>query len=424
MRIKTCIVVLLTALLVMSASSAEELTVSGRVNAVMYADKALEEHFGITLLLQDYFLRTVEEKEDNVFIVRYEGIENVKTGTTSKDYLKISYAGGEILYVVPTAYLQRVAEELALQGAAALNLLLHAHVDLLPESGHAAHARGMGLAHRLLHFLRAGVDYECGTLGDAQYLPAFLEDMREGQEVEHAVLVGHGHALVVGLHGGIILTHGQDDTLRVARRAAGIEDVGNVVHGGLGLQLRHPRLIISSLAQFQEVIKRHRRGIFRLQMHGRVVDDEAFQRAARGEDAACLVVLLLLTHEEEAYLSVVNDELYLLLRTSSVEGDGDGTNAPGPKVGEEILHAVLREHSHVLLHADAQLEHGTRHLTDDIIELSPGARLPQFATEILVDESLTVAILGGHIVNKTRQMTVDLHGTDFLIIRGKDKNNL
>ena len=45
MRIKTCIVVLLTALLVMSASSAEELTVSGRVNAVMYADKALEEHF-------------------------------------------------------------------------------------------------------------------------------------------------------------------------------------------------------------------------------------------------------------------------------------------------------------------------------------------------------------------------------------------
>ena len=76
MRIKTCIVVLLTALLVMSASSAEELTVSGRVNAVMYADKALEEHYGITLLLQDYFLRTVEEKEDNVFIVRYEGIEN------------------------------------------------------------------------------------------------------------------------------------------------------------------------------------------------------------------------------------------------------------------------------------------------------------------------------------------------------------
>lgn len=76
MRIKTIIVVLLVMILVMSASSAEELTVSGRVNAVMYADKALEEHYGITLLLQDYFLRTVEEKDDNIFIIRYEGIEN------------------------------------------------------------------------------------------------------------------------------------------------------------------------------------------------------------------------------------------------------------------------------------------------------------------------------------------------------------
>jgi len=34
-------------------------------------------------------------------IGRYEGIENVKTGATSKDYLKISYANGEILYVSP-----------------------------------------------------------------------------------------------------------------------------------------------------------------------------------------------------------------------------------------------------------------------------------------------------------------------------------
>jgi len=34
-------------------------------------------------------------------IGRYEGIENVKTGATSKDYLKVSYANGEILYVSP-----------------------------------------------------------------------------------------------------------------------------------------------------------------------------------------------------------------------------------------------------------------------------------------------------------------------------------
>ena len=76
MKLKTCIAVLMIVLLALSASSAEDFTVSGRVNAVMCADKALEEHYGITLLLQDYFNRTVEEKDDNVYVVTYEGAEN------------------------------------------------------------------------------------------------------------------------------------------------------------------------------------------------------------------------------------------------------------------------------------------------------------------------------------------------------------
>ena len=67
---------ILMVVLLVSASSAEEITVSGKVNAIMYADKALEEKYGITLLLQDYFSRTAEEKDDGVFIVRYEGQYN------------------------------------------------------------------------------------------------------------------------------------------------------------------------------------------------------------------------------------------------------------------------------------------------------------------------------------------------------------
>jgi hypothetical protein len=63
--------------MITSVSLAEdELTVSARVNAELYADQALEQNYGITMLLQEYFIRTVEEKDDNVFIVRYEGLEN------------------------------------------------------------------------------------------------------------------------------------------------------------------------------------------------------------------------------------------------------------------------------------------------------------------------------------------------------------
>ena len=130
-------------------------------------------------------------------------------------------------------YLQGMLEELALDGRAGLDLLLHAHVDLLPEAGHSRHAGGMRLAHGLLHLQGIGIDDEAGAHSDAQDLPTFLEDMREGQEVEHAVLVAHRHALVVGLHRGMILPTGEDYALRVTRGAAGIEDVGDVVHRGL-----------------------------------------------------------------------------------------------------------------------------------------------------------------------------------------------
>ena len=62
--------------LLVSSSSAEEAEISARVNAIMRADKALEVNYGITPLLQDYFHRTAEEKEDGVYIVSYEGADN------------------------------------------------------------------------------------------------------------------------------------------------------------------------------------------------------------------------------------------------------------------------------------------------------------------------------------------------------------
>ena len=77
MKEKICLIMVLILTMIMSVSLAEEeITVSARVNAELYADQALEQNYGITLLLQEYFIRTVEEKGDNVFIVRYEGLEN------------------------------------------------------------------------------------------------------------------------------------------------------------------------------------------------------------------------------------------------------------------------------------------------------------------------------------------------------------
>ena len=71
MKAKICLIIVLILSMITSVSLAEdELTVSARVNAELYADQALEQNYGITMLLQEYFIRTVEEKDDNVFIVR------------------------------------------------------------------------------------------------------------------------------------------------------------------------------------------------------------------------------------------------------------------------------------------------------------------------------------------------------------------
>ena len=63
--------------LVLSFSAAgEELTVSSKVNAELYAEKALEEKYGITPVMLDYFVRTVEKTDENIFTIKYTGCES------------------------------------------------------------------------------------------------------------------------------------------------------------------------------------------------------------------------------------------------------------------------------------------------------------------------------------------------------------
>lgn len=61
----------------------------------------------------------------------------------------------------------------------------------------------------------------------------------------------------------------------------------------------------------------------------------------RAEHPVCLVILLLLAHEDESHLRVVYHELYLLLTACGVERNRHGPHAISAEVGIEIFHAVL-----------------------------------------------------------------------------------
>lgn len=76
MKTKICFVIVLILSMILSATFAEEeITVSARVNAELYANQALEEKYGITPVMLDYFSRTVEKTDENVYTVRYTGCE-------------------------------------------------------------------------------------------------------------------------------------------------------------------------------------------------------------------------------------------------------------------------------------------------------------------------------------------------------------
>ena len=70
---KACLLMLLIAALILSAARAEENILSDREKAIMLADRAMEEKYGITLLTQEYFTRSTQEKQGHVFIVEYQG---------------------------------------------------------------------------------------------------------------------------------------------------------------------------------------------------------------------------------------------------------------------------------------------------------------------------------------------------------------
>ena len=54
-----------------------------------------------------------------------------------------------------------------------------------------------------------------------------------------------------------------------------------------------------------------------------------------------LVVLLLLTYEEDADFRISDYELYLLLRRGGIERNGDGPYAPCAEVAKQVLGRVL-----------------------------------------------------------------------------------
>ena len=112
------------------------------------------------------------------------------------------------------------------------------------------------------------------------------------------------------------------------------------------------------LTQLQEIVEVHGIGIVGGDAYIAVEDDNTLECLTHRNHTPSLIVLLLFAHEEEPYLGIAHHELYLLLTAGGIEGDGDGTDAPGAEITKQVLYGVLREDTHVFLQLHTKVQHG------------------------------------------------------------------
>ena len=300
-----------------------------------------------------------------------------------------------VVHVVQFARLQRVHHQGPAQGTFAGDALVHALVDLLPESRDTAHHRGPHLAKRLLHVGRPQVDTDQDAAAQAEVSPRLLEDVRQRQEVERHVAVGQGvQQPVVHAEDFVVIAVAQHHALGLAGGARRVEYVHQVVLIAPGRARVDLGLVRASLAQLQELVPIDRRLVARVAPHRAVEDNHLEQRLAIAEHGESGIVLKLFAHKEIAYGGVAHDVLHLQGRAGGVERDGDGAVGKGGEVHRQTFRLVLREDAHVLplLHAERHECAGRR--AHGPLEVLPRHGHPRPRAIIPVFQCRPIAIFG------------------------------
>ena len=167
------------------------------------------------------------------------------------------------------------------------------------------------------------------TLRQAEVCPSALKDVGEGQEVQHDVVLADWQRGVVALEGGVVHRVGHDDALRIARCAAGVEYVGNVLEARLLLALFDFRVGCACVQAplLDEVVEILGYGVAWAAFHVPVENDDALERAQQRCHTHGDVVLLLLANEKQAHFRIVHHVRYLGAAARGVEWRYDAAYA-------------------------------------------------------------------------------------------------
>ena len=266
-------------------------------------------------------------------------------------------------------------EDLLLHLAARERVLQHARIHLLVEPRHGEHERRPDGLHVDRHRVdRLGVRDGNAVVHHHVVTRHALEDMRERQEAQPDVVAREGDRLGRGHHVGEDIVVREHDSLRLARRARGVNQRQKIVgphRVGARSVFRASCLVIPSGAQGFElrdrVIGAH------VPLAGK--RDHVPQRRAATAYLRELLALRRIADEDDDRPGVADDVRCLLGRQIRIERDVDQPAGHAGKVGDRPLGPVLRENGDALTGMRAEFGESEREMANAVGESAAGDRL-------------------------------------------------
>ena len=272
-------------------------------------------------------------------------------------------AGAHIFQVALAAYGQRMADDELLDCRHGLDLLADPCVDLLPETGHAAHQVGMHCVDGLGDDARVIIDGDRHSARYAEIAPGLLEDVRHRQESHRqvGVLDGMEDAEML-LYGRVIVRMGYRHALGLAGGARGIDQRGHVLGQAALRAFGHEAdgLLVGLHAEPHEIIPEDSHRVVVVQLKSVVFEDNDASHAV-GMLLPMVVghgILVLVAHEEHGGASVGDNEVKLRLHAARIYRDACQAVAERAELRDEDLRRVGRAYGYCVLLVEAERGEG------------------------------------------------------------------
>ena len=127
----------------------------------------------------------------------------------------------------------------------------------------------------------------------------------------------------------------------------------------------------------------------RTQTHIIIIHNYSLKRRTQSKYTKRLVILLLLTHKQNADLSIIYHVLYLCFRTCRIKWYCYNANSICSVIRIKMLNTILSKNCNTFLWLNSKIKQSITNLLHLLSKIIPGNSFPLFVTEVLISDCCT-----------------------------------